>query len=112
MNINSDIIPKVFLNNNSSFLKNVSLELTNTKTYVLKDGYDIRFNITEEINDLFYLFVYNQKKNIILNSLLSNTTQLPDKLELVNRLYDFQENSKYKSTLFSGGFFKDSDFLF
>jgi hypothetical protein len=96
-NSNSDISPKVLLNNNNnSFLKNLSSELTDTKTYVLKDGYDIRFNITDEINDLFYLLVYNQKKLAILNSLLSNSTSIPHKLELVDRLDEFQEESKYK----------------
>lgn len=113
INSNSDIFPKVVSNNNSSsFFKNISYELSNANSYVLKDGYDIRFNITDEINDLFYLLVYNQKKLAILNSLLSNTTSIPHKLELVDRLDDFQEESKYKPSLFSGGFFKDSDFLF
>ena len=115
INTNSDIdiLPKVFSNNNSTaFLKNISLELTNEKSYVLKDGYDTRFNITHEVNDLFYLFVNNQKKLAILNSLLSNTISIPHKIELIEGLDDFHNNNKYKPNLFSGGFFKDSDFIF
>jgi hypothetical protein len=112
VNVDGDnyILSKVLLNNN--FMKNNYLELNTTTSYVFKDGFDSRFNTSEEVNDLFYLFIFNQKKLNILNSLLSNSTSIPRKLELVNGLHDFQEKNKYQPSLFSGGFFKDSDFLF
>ena len=90
-------------------MNNYSLELK--KSYVFNDGFDTRFNITFDDKEILN-FIYNKKKLYIYHLLLSNTTSLPTKIYLADCLNDFSLKNKYTPSLFSGGFFKDSDFLF
>lgn len=90
-------------------MNNYSLELK--KSYVLNDGFDTRFNITFDDKEILN-FIYNKKKLYIYHLLLSNSTSLPTKIYLADSLNDFSLKNKYTPSLFSGGFFKDSDFLF
>jgi len=90
-------------------MNNYSLELK--KSNVLNVGFDTRFNITFDDKEILN-FINNKKKLYIYHLLLSNTTSLPTKIYLADCLNDFSLKNKYTPSLFSGGFFKDSDFLF
>lgn len=92
-----------------SITDNHSLVLNNDKSYVVRDGFDTRYNISYDENEILN-FMYNKQKLYIYHLLLSNYTSLSNKIYLVNILNDYSTKSKYTPSLFSGGFFKDSDF--
>lgn len=99
----------IFINNNSNY----SYELNCKKTILNSSGHDTRYNETTIlVNDFLTQFTCNQKKKQILHDLLSVNHCIHYKLQLTENLDDFKNKSKLTPSLFSGGFFKDSDFYF
>lgn len=96
---------------NNTDINVYNYSLKSNETYVVKDGFDTRYHISYNESEILN-FIYNKKKLYIYYLLLSNSISIPDKLNLVDSLDDFSTKSKYTPSLFSGGFFKDSDFLF
>jgi hypothetical protein len=82
---------------NITFKENFQIEINSTKQNGDEVPTSITFtNETEDFNNEFR-FV--------------STEIINEKLNILNNLYDFQEESIYKpSNLFNGGFWKDSDF--
>ena len=109
-NIYNDKMNILTVQNNRQIVYNHSLK--NNETYVVKDGFDNRYHISYNESEILN-FIYNKQKLAIYYLLLSNSSiSVPNKLSLVEKLDDFSTKSKYTPSLFSGGFFKDSDFLF
>lgn len=108
-NIYNDKMNILTFQNNRQIVYNHSLK--NNETYVVKDGFDTRYHISYNESEILN-FIYNKQKLAIYYLLLSNSISVPNKLSLVEKLDDFSTKSKYTPSLFSGGFFKDSDFLF
>lgn len=113
MNDNSIYSEKmnILSNSNNTDINIYNHSLKNNETYVVKDGFDTRYNISYNESEILN-FIYNKQKLYIYYLLFSNSISIPDKLNLVDRVDDFSTKSKYTPSLFSGGFFKDSDFLF
>ena len=101
----------ILISPNNTDINIYNQSLKNNETYIVKDGFDTRYNISYNESEILN-FIYNKQKLYIYYLLLSNSISNPDKLNLVDRLDDFSTKSKYTPSLFSGGFFKDSDFLF
>lgn len=76
-------------------------------------GFDNRISESNESKDLIHDFITNSKKKAILDLLENNhtSTSIHHKLDLISDLYDFQEKSICKQSIFKGNFWKDWDFI-
>lgn len=113
INVNSNDFDLPIVNNvlieTTNLTKLITTNEKMTKLLNNNHGYDTRYNKTENNNEMFEIILNKKKKNI-LDILESNNTCVNNKLNIINNVYNFERKSIYGSNIFSGGFWKDSDF--